>query len=201
MKKILMISIVLVTSSVWAESIELTTGEVFDAKLTDFPKEVSVELPDGTKKKIPYAEISSIYKNIPPQAYKPFLGKNKDDKAIDKVDTAGFEEIDATKGPFGTPVNTFDTWRKAALVDDIDTMANCYAASRKAEVKKELKKIPKKTRQEMKMAMTQTIFNPSTPYYQGEFAMMEVSWTKGLASQTQTLKFILENNKDWKIVE
>jgi hypothetical protein len=201
MKKLLLLSILLAPSLTWSESIELTTGEVLDGKLSDFPKDVTIELPDGGKKKIPYAEISSIYKNIPPQAYKPFLGKSKSNKSLDKIENDSFEDIDATKGPYGTPANTFDTWRKAALEDDVDAMSECYAQPRKAEVKKDLKKIPKKTRQEMRMAMTQTIFTPSNPYFQGEFAIMEVSWTKGLASQTQTLKFTLENNKDWKIVE
>jgi hypothetical protein len=44
-------------------------------------------------------------------------------------------------------------------------------------------------------------FHSFQPLLPREFAIMEVSWTKGLASQTQTLKFTLENNKDWKIVE
>ena len=53
----------------------------------------------------------------------------------------------------------------------------------------------------MKNAMIETIFTPTEPYYQGESAIMEVSWSKGPASQTQTLKFSIENGKDWKIVE
>ena len=73
MKKLLLLLIVLTSSLVWAESIELSTGEVLDGKLSDFPKDVTIELSDGNKKKIPYAEITSIYKNTPPQTYKPFL--------------------------------------------------------------------------------------------------------------------------------
>jgi hypothetical protein len=202
MKKLLVLTIVLATTAVWAESIELSTGEVIEGKLSDFPKDITVELSDGTKKKIPYQGISSIYKNgAPITSYKPFLEKSKENKTLDQVDSDSFEDIDATKGPYGTPTNTFETWKNAALKDDIDGMANCYAVPRKAEIKNELKKISKKTRQEMKLAMTQTIFNTSRPYFQGESAIMEVSWTKGLASQSQTLKFTLENNKDWKIVE
>lgn len=207
MKKLIALGILLSSPLVLAESIELSTGEVLDGKLLDFPKDVTVELPDGTKRVIPYLGISSIFKKNAPPSYTPFL--NKSDKApqgegkttLDKVEKNDFDEMDPAKGPFGTPMLTFDTWKKAALADDIDAMANCYVAYRKDDIKKNLKKISKKTRQEMKNAMIETIFTPSQTYYQGQSAIMEVSWTKGLASETQTLKFSLENNKDWKIVE
>lgn len=206
MKKIILLSFVLASPLVMAESIELSTGEVVDGKLVEFPKEVTIELTDGSKMKIPYEGINSIYKVTAPRSYTPFLTKDKEkdgkkDKGLDKAVDNSFEDMDASKGPYATPTLTFQTWKKAAMNDDIDGMANCYSSSKKNSVKKDLKKISKKTREEMRSAMTQTIFTPNEPYYQGEFAIMEVSWTKGLASQNQTLKFTLENNKEWKIAE
>lgn len=206
MKKLAILLLLTTSPLVFAENVELSTGEVLDGKLIDFPKEVTIELSDGTKKKVPYQTINSIYKNAqPPVTYTPFLDKDKDkkkdSKGLDKSAEDAFEDIDASKGPYATPSHTFMTWKNAAMADNINGMADCYAVSRKSDVKKELKKIPKKSREEMKTAMAQTLFTANQPYYQGEFAIMEVTWTKGLASQTQTLKFTLENNKDWKIVE
>lgn len=204
MKKLIFLSFLLISPLVLAESIELSTGEVLDGKLLGFPKEVEIEMTDGTKKKVPYSDISSIYKDTAPTSFTPFVVKDKDkksDKSLDKKDASDFEDLDMSKGAYATPAHTFETWKRSAINDDIDGMANCYATARKSEMKKELKKIPKKNRLEMKMAMAQTIFTPSEPYYQGEFAIMEVTWTKGLASQTQSLKFSLENGKEWKIVE
>jgi hypothetical protein len=214
MKKIILAVLMLGSPQVWAESIELSSGEVLDGNLLGFPKEIEVELSDGTKKKLPYSEISSIYKNTPPQSFTPFttspakenkdkdIGKSGKGKgSLDRPTKDDFAELDMTKGAYSSPSHTFETWKRAAINDDIDGMANCYAESRKSDIKKELKKIPKKNREDMKMAMSQTIFTPSDPYYQGEFAIMEVTWAKGLASQTQTLKFMFENNKEWKIVE
>ena len=210
MNRLIALFLLLVSSLAFAESIELSTGEVVDGKLIDFPKDVTIELTDGTKKTVPYTGITSIYKKSAPQSFSPFLGKGKDKDIngpgekkpeLGKVDTDSFSETDATKGAYGTPTLTFETWKRAAAADDIDGMVNCYAEYKKNDIKKGLKKLNKKTREEMKTAMIETIFTPNQPYYQGDSAMMEVSWSKGLASATQTLKFKLENNKDWKIVE
>jgi hypothetical protein len=200
MKKMIILAVFLSCPLSWAENVELSTGEVLEGKLLNFPKDVTVELSDGTKKTIPYLGINSIYKDAAPQQFTPFLKDKKDKKSLDKVDK-DFEDLDATKGLYATPGNTFQTWKKAALAGDIDGMVDCYVETRKGDVKKDLKKLSKKTREEMKLSIAQTLFTPSTPYYQGEFAIMEVTWAKGLASQTQTLKFVIENNKDWKIVE
>lgn len=174
-----------------------------DGKVLNLPKEIMIELSDGSKKTVPYTDITSIYKKEIPQSYTPFLNKNKDAKKspLEKEAADSFAELDTDKGPYGTPSLTFETWRKAAMADDIDGMVNCYAEYRKNDIKKGLKKLNKKTREDMKTAMIETIFTPNQPYYQGDSAIMEVSWSKGLASQTQTLKFKLEKNKDWKIVE
>ena len=99
MKQLLILPIFFLSSFAWAESIELTTGEVLDGKLYEFPKDVTIELSDGTKKKIPYNEISSIYKNTPPQPFKPFLAKSKESRPLDKHDADDFDDIDASKGP------------------------------------------------------------------------------------------------------
>lgn len=201
----MILSLLFVSPLAFAESIELSTGEVMDGKLIDFPKDVTVELPDGTKKTIPYLGITSIFKTTQPRSYTPFLNKDKDkskkDQPLDKATKDSFDDLDADKGPYGTPSATFETWRKAALNDDISAMADCYVSYRKDDIKKDLKKLSKKTRKDMKNAMIETIFTPTEPYYQGESAIMEVSWSKGPASQTQTLKFSIENGKDWKIVE
>lgn len=196
--------VLLVSNACLAESISLSSGEVVEGKLIEFPKEVTLELPDGTKSKIPYQNITSIYKASPPETYSPFLTPGKDSKPLGEKTPAdiGFATQEEGKGPYATPMQTFNTWKEAALKDDIDGMVNCYVSYRKEEVKKDLKKLPKRTRKDMQAAMAGTIFTPSDPFFQGELAIMEVSWTKGLASQTQTLKFTLEGDKkEWKILE
>ncbi len=204
--KILFLIFCCSASQAFAESIALSTGEVIDGNLVEFPKDVTIQLQDGTKKTVPYLNITSIYKNLPPQTYTPFLNSDKqaNKKTLDEKSSSS--ELltfanDEVPGPYSSPIQTFQTWKNAALQDDIDGMSNCYVTSRKGDVKKDLKKLPKKSRDDMKRAMIETIFTPSQPYYQGELAIMEVSWTKGLASQTQTLKFSLEGNKEWKILE
>lgn len=203
--KILFLIFCCSASQTFAESIALSTGEVIDGNLVEFPKDVTIQLQDGTKKTVPYQSITSIYKNSPPQTYTPFLSSDKQHKKTLDDKSSSSELLtfanDEVPGPYSSPIQTFQTWKNAALQDDIDGMSNCYISSRKGDVKKDLKKLPKKSRDEMKRAMIETIFTPSQPYYQGELAIMEVSWTKGLASQTQTLKFSLEGNKEWKILE
>jgi hypothetical protein len=192
----------LLSTPLYAESLSLSSGEVIEGSLIEFPKEIIVLLPDGIKKTYPYNNVTSIYKNQPPASFTPFVSGDKKPKTEpEKTIAQEFPEIDASKGPYASPQVTFMTWKAAAIKGDIDAMADCYASYRKSEIKKEMKKIPKKTREDMRRAMVDTIFSPSDPYFQDSTAIMEVSWTKGLASQNQTLKFALENNKDWKIVE
>lgn len=202
--KIGYIVLLLLSNQCFAESLSLTTGEIIEGKLVEFPKEITIQLPDGTKTVVPYQNITSIFKAAPPETYSPFLTPDKSKKPLgDKnAKDTEFSSLEDAKGPYATPIQTFTTWKDAALRDDLDGMVNCYVSYRRDEVKKDLKKLSKKTRQQMQAAMAATIFTPSEPFFQGELAIMEVSWTKGLASQTQTLKFTMEgNDKEWKILE
>ncbi len=100
--------------------------------------------------------------------------------------------------PFGSPRQTFEIWRAAAVKGDIDLMVKCYASSKQKEKAKELKKIPKETFQKMTEATVETLFSPAEPVYQGDRAMLEVNWTHGLLGDSQVLQFILEKN-EWKL--
>ena len=199
------LSLVFLSPLCFAESISLSTGEVIDGSLIDFPKDVTIKASDGTTTKVPYDKITSIYKNLPPETYSPFLTGDKAKKPLgDKAASAenSFPEVTDEKGPYASPTQTFLTWKNAALKGDIDAMSDCYVSYRKKDVKKDLKKLSKRTREDMQRTMAATIFTPADAFFQGESAIMEVSWTKGLASQTQTLKFEIEgNNREWKILE
>ena len=102
--------------------------------------------------------------------------------------------------PYATPKLTFQKWKQAAEKGDIDGMAKAYASFRQKEVRKQLKKIPKSKRKEMQETTSRTDFIPGDPYYQGDRAVLEVTWRSGAHTDTQSLKFILEGN-DWKILQ
>ena len=197
--RLIALSLLFFSGLCFAESIELSTGEVIDGKVKNIPSDLVVELSDGTKKKISYSDIESIYKLKPPTTFTPFLEEKKKGLGKENPDTQKFEMDEA--GSYASPVGTFLTWKAAALQGDIDKMSDCYVSHRKKEVRKKLRRIPRKKRDEMRKAMLETIFTPMKPFYQGEMAILEVTWTKGLVSQTQTLKFSLEGQDTWKILE
>lgn len=173
----------------------MKTGEVFDAKSIDVPDEITMTLPDGTQKKVKKSDIQSIHLHRPKQ-FRTDEGKRP---ATEAEIQAAIDEF-KVKQPYETPKQTFLTWRAHAEEGDINGMVDCYASFRQSTVKKNLKKIKRKEREEMKQTMQLTSFVAQDPIYQGEKAFMEVTWSKGLYAENQVLKFILEDDQ-WKIIE
>jgi hypothetical protein len=71
----LVLTFSMISSDAQAESVALSTGEILEGRLLDFPKEVTIELSDGTKTKISYEAISSIFKASTPPPFSPFPAK------------------------------------------------------------------------------------------------------------------------------
>lgn len=198
MKQILSILIVLLLSAhVWAAQIGLKSGEVIDAKKVDLPDKIAITGVDGKTQTIDTKEIQSIELEKA-KTIKPLLKKNSPTLTETEIKNA-LDEFKELK-PFETPKQTFLTWKDHASKGSIDGMVNCYASYRKSDVRKKLRKIRRKERKEMQQSMDLTSFVVADPIYQGKQAFLEVTWTKGLHSESQVLKFILED-QNWKIIE
>ncbi|MFH1262172.1 MAG: hypothetical protein V1495_01840 [Pseudomonadota bacterium] len=173
-----------------AETVRLKSGELIEGTVQDFQENIlSMAQPDGKIRKIVRDEIVQIefQKPAPPLVTSP-------------PPETFLDALPKTVSKFQTPRQTFLTWRKAATAGDIDSMADCYSAIRKNDVKKELKKLSRDQRDQMRQATATTEFTPAEPFYQGDRAVLEVTWRVGLQSDSQILQFTLEG-KDWKIIQ
>lgn len=176
--------------------IELQTGEVIEAKKTDLPSALGVTLENGQHQSIQMDEIQSIVIKERPRIT-PLI-KQKTTLSQEEVKNA-LDEFRELK-PFETPKQTFLTWKQKAEEGSIDGMVECYASFRQKDVRKQLKNIKRKERNEMQNTMRMMSFVASDPLYQENQAYLEVTWTKGLQSENQVLKFVQEN-QEWKIIE
>lgn len=174
-----------------AETLFLASGEIVEGTLTAVADNVfSVSQPNGEARKIPRGEILRIEIQKPPQETSPTAGIPKN----------FLNALVKEPSKYGTPVQTFQAWRKAAMAGDIDGMVDCYTSFRKDEVRRELKKLPKDARDQMRKTTALTEFTPAEPLYQGDRAALEVTWRIGLQSDSQVLQFSLEKN-DWKLIQ
>lgn len=199
MKNIL-IGLILGTFSIagaHAGQIALKSGEVLDSKTIKLPETFTIVLTDGTEQTVKTKDVQSIQLQKNP-SIKNLIQQNED--PIDPQSLQSALDEFRTLSPFETPKQTFLTWKKYAEDGSIDGMTQCYASYRQDQVKKNLKKIKKKARKEMQHTMQVVDFIAADPIYQGKQAFLEVTWSKGLHSESQVLKFILEKDQ-WKIIE
>lgn len=156
---------------------------------------------DSKKKPASKTKTPSLLSPTPPH-FNPseVMPPSKEQQALFEQLFNGPKEEDMQKGPYATPKNTFETWRRASVKGDTKKMILCYVSFRQNQIKKQLKKIPRNKRKDMQEASNNTLFSLGKPYYQGDRASLEVTWNHGLRSDTQTLRFMLEK-QEWKIVQ
>lgn len=174
-----------------AETLLLKTGEIVEGTIQSYQDNAfSIAQPNGQIRKIPKSEVThiEIQKTSEPPAEK---------KEIPKTFLSALPK---SASKFQTPLQTFQTWRIAAIAGDVDGMVDCYASFRKNVVKKELKKLSRDQRDQMRKTTATTEFMPGEPLYQGDRAVLEVTWRIGLQSDNQVFQFTLEGN-DWKIIQ
>jgi hypothetical protein len=174
-----------------AETLVLTSGEVVEGTLTAVADNIfSVSQPNGETRKIPRAEILRIEVQKSPQEHGPTA----------EIPKNFLNALVKEPSKFETPVQTFQTWRKAAMAGDIDGMVGCYASFRRDDVRRDLKKLPKEQREQRRKPTAMTEFTSAEPLYQGDRAALEVTWRIGLQSDSQVLQFALEKT-DWKLIQ
>ena len=172
----------------FADTVHLKNGETLAGEVDTLKEGVlNLKLADGGTRSVKRAEIASILFGPP-------------EKPVEKGNQNFLTTFPKADSPFQTPRATFERWRAAAIRGDIKGMVECYASFKQSDVKKELKKLPKDAFEKMREATAETQFVASDPFYQGDRAIMEVNWTKGLSGDSQSLSFVLEKN-DWKIVQ
>jgi hypothetical protein len=181
-----------------AESIALKSGEVLDGDIKELPSKITLKLKDGSTKTISLKDIAQIHIE-PLPTFSKLSPKQVQTTITDEKLKEVISEFEP-KDPFETPTQTFLTWKAYAEEGDIKGMIDCYASFRQEAVSKELKSIKSKERKAMQASMMVTEFVAGTPIYQGKQAFLEVNWSKGMNSQTQVLKFLLEGTQ-WKIIE
>lgn len=179
-----------------AQHISLKSGEVISFKDINLPETLMIDTLDGQKKEIKLKDIQS-FEFQPSTSVKPFLPRQK---STDQSEVHSALKAFEKRSPFETPKQTFLTWKDHASKGSIDGIASCYTTSRHDKVKKKLRKIKRKQRLAMQEAVNATSFTVGDPLYQGNKAFLEVNWTKGLHSESQVLKLLLEKNQ-WKIIE
>ncbi len=190
---IIFLSVLFLPKPSHAEWIRLKSGEVIEGIVERIAEgDLFIALKDGESRKVGKGEVASI--DFGPKKKEPILDTNENK-------TEHFLNALAKKdSKYGTPLQTFQAWKAAAVAGNIDQMVDCYASFKQKEIKKELKKIPREKREQMKTTTAQTEFVPTEPYYQGERAVLEVNWQYGLQGDSQTLQFILEKDQ-WKIIQ
>ena len=182
----------LIPLPLFAETVFLKSGEIVEGTIRSYQADtLSIAQPNGQIRKIPKAEIVKLEF----QKEAPLL---KPSQEAPKTFLNALPTKELSK--FQTPGQTFQTWRKAAIAGDIDGMVDCFASFRRDTVRKELKAIPKDQREQMKRTTAMTEFAPTEPLYQGDRAVLDVTWRLGLQSDDQVLQFFLEKN-DWKIIQ
>lgn len=188
-----------------AEVFILKSGKKLEGRIEHFYNGIFTVLrTNGTRKTLGINEIASIeFQKSSIKPDKTPLSKSKPSKVLPSKEPPKNLLETLTKAQtskFGTPLQTFETWRKAAIAGSIKEMVACYVSYRQKQVRKELKKMPKAKLEEMRAATAQTDFFPNEPFYQGDRAALEIHWRKGLHGETQVLQFALEKN-DWKIIQ
>ncbi len=190
----------LVPGGVGADVLKLKNGRQIEGRLDHyFDEAFTITEKDGKRRRVSRSQVSSIElgkrQNI--SAPKKKAAKPKE---VSPEPTNFLDSISKPDSPYSTPPATFSTWREAAIKGDLKAMVRCYASYRQKDVRKQLKKLSRKKREEMRSATAQTDFFPSEPFFKGERAMLEITWSKGLHGETQVLQFVLEGN-DWKILQ
>ncbi len=177
----------------FAETIHLKDGKTLKGSIEHVYKGIYTIITPNGPETIGRHEISKI--EFPKDV------KNAQPKALPKTSSSTFlSTMEESDEPYATPLNTFKTWRKAAIEGSLDKMVTCYASFKQRAKKKELKKLSREAWEKMRAATANTEFLPSAPIYMGDRAFMEVAWTLDLKGDTQTLKFILEND-EWKLMQ
>jgi|GEM_PF-3769813 len=182
-----------------AQQMSLKSGEILILKDINLPETIVVKTQSGQTRNIALKDIQSVELS-PATSVKHLLNVNTTHaQASDQEIKEALQSFE-TLTPFQTPKQTFLTWKEAAVTGSVENMVACYSKNRQPGVRKNLKKIKRKERIAMKEAANITTFSVGDPLYQGNQAFLEVTWNKGLYSESQVLKFLLENN-DWKIIE
>ena len=168
-----------------AHTLMLKTGETLQGTLGSADKtQVEWVLESGEKKKVLISDLVAI-----------------DFGEAQKVASAPENFLTpAPQGPFSSPLQTFETWKAAALKDDPKVMSECYVKYQQKKILKDLKKISRAKRKEMQETAARTDFSPQKPFYQGDRASLEVVWRVGVNSDSQVLQFVLEDEQ-WKLVQ
>jgi len=190
----IVLCIALSTTAVSAETVFLKTGDTLEGTIQQMTSDqVTLSLPGGSTRKIPKSQISRIEFGSTRSAEKP--------SPSPPVTEPNFlSTLTKPESKYGTPAATFELWKTAAIAGDIDKMVDCYASFQQKEIRKQLKDLPKDAREKMRSTTARTQFTPAKPFYQGDRALLEITWQSGLQSDTQVLQFVLEKNH-WKLIQ
>ncbi len=179
--------------SAHAETIRLKGGETINGTVSHYYGGiVSILMPDGSTKTVGRNEIIAIeFESLPSEVTKA---------PEEKKSSTNFLALSKSTSKYGSPLATFETWRKAAIAGEVDAMADCYASFKQSDVKKQLKSLKKEDREKMRETTARTDFVPAEPFYQGDRAMLEIKWQLEMNGDSQVLQFIQEKN-EWKIIQ
>ncbi len=94
---------------------------------------------------------------------------------------------------YGTPQETFDTWRAAVDRLDLETVIACYADSAKPGIRQEIQTSTKDGLEAMRNESKNTDFKVEKIIYEGSKAYLRVKRSLGPVEEIEVLSMTLEN--------
>lgn len=117
------------------------------------------------------------------------------------VSCAGKSKLQKTASntPFQTPIDTFETWRRAALEMNVPLMLSTYAAAGRQTVEGDILNASKDELSAMQAEAKQTEFKIEKLVYEGDRAFLRVKRIFRGKDEVEILTFVREG-QDWKII-
>lgn len=100
---------------------------------------------------------------------------------------------------FRSPEETFETWRQAAEVLDLQTLLACYSAKTQQTVEDELKSSSSEALKEMQKETKRTKFQIEKVIYEKDRAYLRTTRRLAKSEDVEVLLMVKEG-QDWKLV-
>ncbi len=193
MKKTILISylfflaFIMAFSSARSETIYLKDKTILKGKILSFYEDrFVIGFEGGEKHVIEKSRIEKI----------EFVSSEKQLK-----ENSGAREADLLKPDpkFESPIKTFLSWKKAAIKENLENMADCFVSVSRSDQLSELKNFSKKQIRNMKKLTKKTDFTFTQPLFDGDTAYLSVTRKyKGKISKT-VIRFQREGS-NWKMI-
>lgn len=160
----------LIAAPARAEIIELLDNTKLTGTIVHYFEGVySIDLPDGTRLKLPKEKIKQIRFDLP-----------------------------APRAEFSSPDKTFERWRKSLGAGEVEAAVDCYALMYQGMVLAEMTDAGAEGLKAMREEMSKTKFTIKSTTTKGDTATLKVTRSYGDDVSTAEIVFVKENG-EWKM--